>query len=92
MPDNDDGLAPDDALQPMDMAVDGLQVTLVFELARRAVTLREASALTAGTVLELGPVAQQRVSVLAGGRRIGEGELVQVGEAMAVRLTRINAG
>jgi len=76
---------------PQDASLQDLQVTLVFELARRSATLREVQALVPGHVIELGPLAEQRVSVLANGVRIGEGEIVRVGDVTAVRLTRIAA-
>ena len=78
-------------IEPQNATLEELQVTLVFELARQAVTLREVQALAAGHVIELGPLAEQQVSVLANGSRIGRGELVRVGEVMAVRLTRLDA-
>lgn len=79
-------------IDPEDASLDELQITLVFELGRKTATLAEVRGLAKGHVIELGPLAEQQVSVLANGRRIGQGELVQVGEAMAVRLTRLALG
>ncbi len=76
---------------PPNGSLEELQVTLVFELARQPATLQEVQALAPGDVIELGPLAEQRVSVLANGARIGQGEIVRVGDAAAVRLTRIAA-
>lgn len=79
----------DAALAPEDASVDALQVTLVFELSRQAATLAEVRALGVGHVITLDAAAEPTVSVLANGRRIGQGTLVQVGDALAVRLTRL---
>lgn len=79
-------------IDPEDASLDELRITLVFELGRKTATLAEVRGLAKGHVIELGPLAEQQVSVLANGRRIGQGELVQVGEAMAVRLTRLAPG
>ena len=80
------------SLALQDTALQDLQVTLVFELARQAATLRDVRSLAPGHVIELGPLAERHVSVLANGSRIGEGEIVRVGDVTAVRLTRFTAG
>ena len=81
-----------ESLAPQETALQDMQVTLVFELARQAATLRDVRSLAAGHVIELGPLAERRVSVLANGSKIGEGEIVRVGDVTAVRLTRFAAG
>lgn len=81
-----------EGVEPPDAAMDDLQVTLVFELGRRPATLAELRGLAAGHVIELdrgglsGPV-----DILANGRRIGRGELIRVGDALAVRVLRLAA-
>ena len=82
---------PADDVGPADIPMDDLQVTLVFELSRRAATLAELRRLAAGQVLELDCDLSAPVSILANGRRIGEGELVKVGGALAVRIHRLHA-
>ena len=81
-----------ESLAPPETPLHDLQVTLVFELARQAATLRDVQSLAPGHVIELGPLAERHVSVLANGAKIGEGEIVRVGDATAVRLTRLAAG
>ena len=71
---------------PADAAMDDVQVTLVFELGRRAATLAELRGLAAGHVIELGRDLSGPVDILANGRRIGRGELVRVGGALAVHI------
>ena len=87
--------APDaprpDSVAPQETPLHDLQVTLVFELARQAAALRDVQSLAPGHVIELGLLAERHVSVLANGAKIGEGEIVRVGDATAVRLTRLAA-
>lgn len=79
----------DEGIAPPDAALGELQVTLVFELGRRALTLAKVRELAAGHVIELGPIEARSVTVLANGARIGCGELVRAGSTLAVRLTRL---
>lgn len=69
-----------------DAALDELDVTLVFEVGRVALTLAEIKALAPGRLLPLPPGGAPRVAVLAHGRRLGTGEIVRVGDELAVRL------
>ena len=74
---------------PEDVDLDGLEVSLVFELGRRWATMSEVAALGPGSVLDLGRDLQGPVDILANGRRIGQGEVVRIGDAVGVRLVRI---
>jgi type III secretion protein Q len=67
-------------------ALDAIEITLVFEVGRVALTLPEVRALAPGRLLPLPGGAAPRVDVLANGRRLGTGEIVRVGEELAVRL------
>lgn len=78
-----------DAPAPEDVDLDELEVSLVFELGRRWATMSEVAALGPGSVLDLGRDLQGPVDILANGRRIGQGEVVQIGDAVGVRLVRI---
>jgi type III secretion protein Q len=73
-----------------DAALDEIEVTLVFEVGRVALTLAEIKALAPGRLLPLPPGGTPRVEVLAHGRRLGTGEIVRVGEELAVRLLAWN--
>ncbi len=64
-----------------------LRVTLVFEVGRRLATLDEVRALAPGQVLDLGRDEAAPVDILANGARLGRGEIVKVGDALAVRIT-----
>lgn len=67
-----------------------LRVTVVFELGRRLLDLDSIRTLTPGQVLHFGPAdASAPVTILCNGARIGRGEIVQVGEALAVRVLEL---
>lgn len=85
------GVSGAEGVAPLDASLQDMQVTLVFELARQAASLRDVQSLAPGHIIELGPLAEQHVSILANGARIGEGEIVRVGDVTAVRLTRLAA-
>lgn len=64
-------------------------VHLVFELGRMAIDVNEIETLAQGYVFDLGKPLSQAVEILSGGRRIGAGELVRIGDSIGVRVTRI---
>ncbi|MCR4264833.1 type III secretion system cytoplasmic ring protein SctQ [Nitratireductor sp. ZSWI3] len=72
-----------------DSGFDALPVTVAFELGRKAMPLSEISALAPGAVVQLAGMSAEAVSILAQGKRIGEGEIVRIGEALGVRIVRI---
>lgn len=66
--------------------LDEVPLELVFELGRMSLSLGELRTLAPGHVFALGRDLRHPVDVMLGGRKIGEGELVQVGERVGVRL------
>ena len=94
-----EGTAMQDWTMPMgegdtplrDEAVGAVEVTLVFELGRRPMTLDALGGLVPGTVFDLGAGLLTAVDVLTSGRRIAQGEVVRVGDAIGVRITRLSA-
>lgn len=67
-----------------------LRLTVVFELGRRLLDLDSIRALTPGQVVDLGfSDASAPVTILCNGARIGRGEIVQVGEDLAVRVLEV---
>lgn len=66
--------------------LDEAPLELVFELGRLSVPLGELRGLAPGHVFDLGRDLRHPVDILLGGHKIGEGELVQVGERVGVRL------
>jgi type III secretion protein Q len=69
--------------------LDDIQVTLLFEIGRLAIPLGELRTLASGHVFDLGRDPKGAIEILAGGRRIGHGEVVQIGDAIGVRIVRI---
>jgi len=70
-------------------SVDEVPVQIVFELGRMETPLAELETLQAGYVFELGKPLGQSVDILANGKRVGTGELVRVGEAIGVRVSKL---
>jgi type III secretion system YscQ/HrcQ family protein len=70
-------------------ALEGLLLTLHVELPARRISLEELSRLRAGQVLELGCRPTDPVELIADGRRVAVGELVDVEGRMGVRVTRL---
>jgi type III secretion protein Q len=69
--------------------LDDLPVKLVFELGRVDLSLREIRQLAPGAVVALARPLEESVDVVANGRRIGRGNLIQVGDSLGVRLARL---
>ena len=69
--------------------LDQLPVRLMFELGRLELTLAELETLGPGHVFALGRDEHQPVDILANGKRIGLGEIIAVGDAIGVRVTRL---
>lgn len=72
-----------------DSDLDGLPVTLVFELGRTALPLGEVKQLAPGAIVPLPEVAKETVDVIANGKRVGRGEIVRIGESLGVRVIRM---
>lgn len=69
-----------------DAALDELPVRLLFEVGRSDLTVAELAAVAPGHVFTVPGGPPGRVDILANGRRIGQGELVQLGDGTGVRL------
>lgn len=65
-------------------------VTLVFEVARKHVTLQELMQVGVGYVFEFGVPVGKSLSILANGKCIGQGELVKVGDQLGARVLNIS--
>jgi len=64
-----------------------LEVTV--EIGRTTLTLQELLRLGAGSVIELGKAANERLDVLVNGKPIARGEAVMVNDKFGVRLTDV---
>jgi type III secretion protein Q len=69
--------------------LDSVPVTLVFELGRMQLPLGELRSLAAGYSFDLGKDLRAPVDILANGRKIGSGELIQIDERVGVRVNRL---
>ena len=66
-----------------------IPVDLVVELGRARVTIRELAQLGKDEVVELDRPAARPLDVMVGGRVFARGEVVMVGERLALRITEL---
>lgn len=87
------GAAMNDILEDESSAPFGsvrdVPVHLVFELGRTSLSVGELETVGQGHVFELSKPLNESVEILCGGRRIGTGSLVRIGDAIGVRVNRI---
>lgn len=73
-----------------DHGLDQLPVRMIFDLGERMITLAEIRSLAPGYVIELGRDIRRAVTIRVNGRKIGEGELVDIDGYIGVSLLSIN--
>ncbi|UWU68065.1 MULTISPECIES: type III secretion system cytoplasmic ring protein SctQ [Bradyrhizobium] len=71
---------------PSETDIDSIEITLVFECGRWPIPLGTLRSVNEGHVFELGRPVDRPVDIVANGRVIGHGDIVRVGEEMAIRL------
>jgi type III secretion protein Q len=76
-----------DVLQKMD--VNDIPVKLLFELGRIELPLAEIRQLAPGAIIPMSRPLEDSVDIFANGRRIGRGNLVQIGDSLGIRITRL---
>lgn len=81
------GAAP--SSQPDDATFDELPIKLVFELGRAEMSLGRLQEIGPGHVFALDRPIGDAVEIYAGGRRIGQGEVVQIEDQIGVRMVRL---
>lgn len=81
----------DDGGEAQPFPVDSIEIALELVAGRTSLTLRELRALEAGSIVHLTAPASAVVELRAAGVRIGSGELVQVGDCLAVEILQIAA-
>jgi type III secretion system YscQ/HrcQ family protein len=64
-------------------------ISLTVEVAKLKMNLDKLLKLKPGNVLELGVQVEQGVNLVAGGKCIGKGELLQVGDVIGVKITKL---
>ena len=72
-----------------DIDLDQLPVRLVFESGRAELPLGALRTLGVGHVFELGRDAAGPIDIMANGKRIGEGELVRIGDTTGIRVRQL---
>lgn len=75
--------------KPEDARFDDVPIKLVFEVGRVEINLGRLQEIGPGHVFELDRPVGEAVEVFAGGRRIGQGEIVGIGEQAGVRMVRL---
>lgn len=76
-----------DVLQKADL--DEIPVKLLFELGRIELSLAEIRQLAPGALVPMSRPLEDSVEIFANGRRIGRGNLVQIGDSLGIRITRL---
>lgn len=89
MAEGTDGMGQDTTTEDAGPGLDGVGLTLAFELGRRSVTLAELKDVGAGHVFDLGLPPGDSVDLVVNGTRIGRGEIVSIGERLGVRVVRL---
>ena len=72
-----------------DPDLDDLPVRLVFEAGRVELSLGELQRLAPGALVPLSRPLDEPLDIMANGRRLGRGTLVQIGESLGVRIVSI---
>ncbi|MET4358793.1 type III secretion protein Q [Bradyrhizobium sp. RT9b] len=73
-------------IPPSEADIDSVEITLVFECGRWPIPLGTLRSINEGHVFELGRRFGSPVDILANGQLIGCGDVVRVGEELAIRL------
>ncbi|HGM5582692.1 TPA: type III secretion system cytoplasmic ring protein SctQ [Pseudomonas putida] len=70
----------------LDSSLDELQLKLVCQVGSVELSLAQLRELGVGSVLELAPRMHEGVDLMINGRRVGQGQLVKIGDGLGVRL------
>ncbi len=74
------------------VGLDDVPLTLEVVLAETWLTLDTVAGIEPGSVILMGQSVEEPVQLYLQGRKIGEGEVVLMGEQFAVRFTRLDRG
>ena len=72
-----------------DPDLDDLPVRLVFEVGRVELSLGELQRLAPGALVPLARPIEEPLDIMANGRRLGRGTLVQIGDSLGVRIVSL---
>lgn len=70
-------------------AIKNIPLQINIEIARLKITLDQLMKLSPGNLLELPPLADKKVSLIANGQKIGVAELVYLGETLGLKILEI---
>ncbi len=70
--------------------LDEIGIDLVFEIGRKQILMKDLKKIRVGYTFDLNKQLNNIVAIKANGKKIGEGELVQLDEKIGVRLTEIS--
>jgi len=74
---------------PADLApILKLEVPVIVQIGRRAMSLAEVVRLSHGSIIELPKRSDEELEILVNNRIVGRGEVVKVGENFGIRVTR----
>jgi type III secretion protein Q len=76
-------------LQEQNTAIGALKVRVLFSLAEMEMSLSDINAIAPGMLLSIDGKGNETVSILVNGKPVAAGELVKVGEGLAVRVVRL---
>ena len=74
-----------------DSDLSSIRIRMVFQAGQSEMTVGEVQEIAPGMVLPMHRGEKDIIDILANGKRIGTGELVKVGDTLAVRVTRLNS-
>ena len=80
--------APQQDINPLDLASD-VPVQLIAVLAKKNMTMKELLNVRLGEVIDLNRPPSEHVDLVAGGRLIGRGELVEIDGKLGVRILKL---
>jgi type III secretion protein Q len=89
--DFNDSINQTNNLEQDDADFDQIPVRLYFDLGERTITLAELKSIAPGYVFELGRELRRAVTIRVGGKKIGEGELVEIDGSIGVAVLAINS-
>ncbi|MDR1241958.1 MAG: type III secretion system cytoplasmic ring protein SctQ [Deltaproteobacteria bacterium] len=73
-------------------AIDALEIILTLELDERRITIGELAALGPGQILDTAASLDAPVTIKAGGKAVGKGRLVEVGDSLGVLISSLDLG
>jgi type III secretion protein Q len=73
----------------LDSSLDELMLKLVCQVGSVELSIAQLRELGVGSVLHLTPQLQEGVDLMVNGRRIGQGQLVKIGDGLGVRLSSL---